>query len=231
MGKQTYFKRPQIANPHILGPILISQIRKFLRCANPQIENLQIFMISPQIVNPQISKTYCPTLSQNTPESRRFDPMAHATTQGNTVLTCVSPASGYVSLALVKYSNEGGPGPRYNMKEDPGSSTLIMLVVHAYHPYLMPLLSEAGDKETSSVGLPPAQSNLGKAPSRPLEVHTPPLAKMPVETRLGGNHTSASDSRSEAIDWARGGCGDHFGLFRAPVRGRATSLKCASKAL
>jgi hypothetical protein len=32
----------------------------------------------------------------------------------------VSPAYGYVSLALVKYSNEGGPGPRYNMKEVPG---------------------------------------------------------------------------------------------------------------
>ncbi len=29
----------------------------------------------------------------------------------------VSLAYGNVSLALVKYSNEGGPGPRYNMKE------------------------------------------------------------------------------------------------------------------
>ncbi len=35
----------------------------------------------------------------------------------------VSPAYGYVSLALVMHSNEGGPGPRYNMKEDPGSPT------------------------------------------------------------------------------------------------------------
>jgi hypothetical protein len=33
----------------------------------------------------------------------------------------VSPAYGHVSLALVKCSNEGGPGPRYNMKEVPGS--------------------------------------------------------------------------------------------------------------
>jgi hypothetical protein len=41
----------------------------------------------------------------------------------NNVMIPVSPAYGYVSLALVKYSNEGGPGPRYNMKEDPGSST------------------------------------------------------------------------------------------------------------
>jgi hypothetical protein len=130
--------------------------------------------------------------------------------------TSVSPAYGYVSLAFVKCSNEGGPGPRYNKKEVPGSSTLTMLVVHGYHLYLMPLFSEAGDKETSSVA-PPPQSNLGKAPSRPLQVHTPPLAKMKIEAGLGGNHTSASDSRSEAIDWARGGCGDHFGLFSASV--------------
>jgi hypothetical protein len=69
------------------------------------------------------------------------------------------------------------------MKEDPGSSTLIMLVVRAYHLYPMPLFSEAGDQETNSVGLsppPPHQNNLGKAPSRPIQVHTPPLAKMPV---------------------------------------------------
>jgi hypothetical protein len=137
----------------------------------------------------------------------------------------VSPANGNIILALVKYSNEGGPGPRYNMKEVPGSSILIMLVVHAYP---MPLFSEAGDQETSSVGLPPHQSNLGKAPSRSLQVHTPPLAKINIETRLGGNHTSASDSRSEAIDWARGGCGDHFGLFSASVRGQAAELEASA---
>ncbi len=85
---------------------------------------------------------------------------------------------------------------------------------------------------------PPHQSNWGKAPSRPLQVHTPPLAKMKIETRLGGNRTSASDSWSEAIDWARGGCGDHFGLFRASVWGQADyfpklfyySSKCFNKA-
>jgi hypothetical protein len=136
----------------------------------------------------------------------------------------VSPAYGNVSLALVKYSNEGGPGPRYNMKEVPGY-ILIMLVVHAYPE---PLFSEAGDQETSSEGLPPHQSNLGKAPSRPLQVHTPPLAKMPIETGLGGNHTSASDLRSEAIDWARGGCGDHFGLFGASLRGQAAELETSA---
>ena len=105
----------------------------------------------------------------------------------------VSPAYGYVLLALVKHSNEGGPGPRYNMKEDPGSSILSMLVVYGYH--LVP---------------------------------TPPPAKMKIETRLGGNHTSASDLRSEAIDWARGGCGDHFGLFRASLRGQAAELEASA---
>ncbi len=53
----------------------------------------------------------------------------------------VSPAYGYASLALVKCSNEGGPGPRYNMKEVPGSSTLTMLMMHGYH--LVPLISLA----------------------------------------------------------------------------------------
>ena len=140
----------------------------------------------------------------------------------------MSPAYGFVALALVKCSNEGGPGPRYNMKEDPGSPNLIMLVVHANHSYLMPLYSEAGDNRTRGMDLPTHQSNLGKAPSRPLQVHTPPLAKMSVETRLGGNHTSAADLRSEAIDWARGGCGDHIGLFRAPVRGQAAELETSA---
>ncbi len=139
----------------------------------------------------------------------------------------MSPAYIYDLLALVKHSNGGGPGPRYNMKEDPGSSTLIMLKVHGCHLYLMPRFSEAGDNRTRGMGLPPPphQSNLGGAPSHPLQVHTPPPAKVPVETRLGGNHASASDSRSEAIDWARGRFGDYFGLFSASVRGQAAVLE------
>jgi hypothetical protein len=83
------------------------------------------------------------------------------------ILISVSPAYGYVSLALVMHSNEGGPGPRYNMKEDPGSSTLIMLVVHAYHPYPTPLFSEAGDKDTSSAGFPPPSEQPGQGPLPP----------------------------------------------------------------
>jgi hypothetical protein len=86
---------------------------------------------------------------------------------------------------------------------------------------------EAGDENHLALSSG-YQSKPGKAPSRPLQVHTPPLAKMPIETRLGGNHTSASDSRWEAMDWARGGCGDHFWLFRAPVRGQVAELKTSS---
>jgi hypothetical protein len=39
----------QIANPQTLGLISLSQNRKFLRCASPQIAIPQIFMINPQI--------------------------------------------------------------------------------------------------------------------------------------------------------------------------------------
>jgi hypothetical protein len=136
----------------------------------------------------------------------------------------VSPAYGYVSLALVKYSNEGGQGPRYNMKEVPGS-ILIMLVVHAYPE---PLFSEAGDKETRGGGSPPSSEQPGQGPLLPPSSTYSTPCKGASETRLGGNHTSASDSRSEAIDWARGGCGDHFGFFSASVRGQAAELETSA---
>jgi hypothetical protein len=48
-----FYKSLQIANLQILGPILLSQICKFLRCA------------SPQIANPQISSKFCTSLSTN----------------------------------------------------------------------------------------------------------------------------------------------------------------------
>ena len=57
----------------------------------------------------------------------------------------VSPAYGFIALALVKCSNNGGPGPRHNMKEDPGSSIFSMLVVGGCYLYLLPLFSESGD--------------------------------------------------------------------------------------
>jgi hypothetical protein len=51
--------------------------------------------------------------------------------------TCTAyPTYGYIALALVKCSNDGGPGPRHNMKEDPGSSIFGMLVVYGCYLYL-----------------------------------------------------------------------------------------------
>ena len=91
-------------------------------------------------------------------------------------MTLVSPAYGYIESALVKCSNEGGLGPRYNMKEDPGSSTLIMLKVHGYHLYLMPGFPEAGDK--NHLALPSGyQSKPGKALSRPLKYTLHPMQR------------------------------------------------------
>ena len=47
----------------------------------------------------------------------------------NYLFIYVSPAYGYIESALVKCSNEGGLGPRYNREEDPWSSIFSMLMV------------------------------------------------------------------------------------------------------
>jgi hypothetical protein len=60
----------------------------------------------------------------------RNSPSFDAATGRRTNRGSVPPAYGDFSLALVMHSNEGGPGPRHNMKEDPGSSTLIMKREH-----------------------------------------------------------------------------------------------------
>ncbi len=75
---------------------------------------------------------------------------------------------------------------------------------------------------------PPPQANLDRASLLPLLVPTPPPAEMNPEASLGGNHTSASDSRSEAADWARGGCGDHFGLFSSSLGGQAAEIETSA---
>ena len=101
--------------------------------------------------------------------------------------TCVPPAYGDFRLALVMHSNEGGPGPRHNMKENPGSYTLIMLKEHGCHLYLMLWFQKQVIYRNRRMGLPPHQSNQDRAPSHPLQVHTPPPAKVPVEASLGEN--------------------------------------------
>ncbi len=53
VGTQIIFVSPQNANPQILGLIPQSQIRKFLKCASPQIANPQTatFAEGPKINN------------------------------------------------------------------------------------------------------------------------------------------------------------------------------------
>ena len=144
--------------------------------------------------------------------------------------SCVSPAYGFIALALDKCSNDGGPGPRHNMKEDPGSSIFSMLVVYGCYLYLLPFFSEPGDWKDQCGPLPPPSNQPGLSPPPPF----PPwgtystTCKDELEAGLGGNHTSASDSRSEAADWARGGCGDRFGLFSAPVRGQGAEFEASA---
>ena len=66
---------------------------------------------------------------------------------------CVSPAYGYIRSALVKCSNDGGPGPRHNMKEDPGTSTLIMKGEHGQEVPCDPgqVTSKGGHKIVNSL--------------------------------------------------------------------------------
>jgi hypothetical protein len=120
----------------------------------------------------------------------------------------VSPAYGYFELALVKCSNDGGPGPRHNMKGDPGSSIFSMLVVYYLH---LLTYSQNQVTERTSVGpLPPFKPTWGEPPPPPPWGTYSTTCKRWTRGRPRKNHTSASDSRSEAADWARGGCGWAF---------------------
>ena len=97
----------------------------------------------------------------------------------------VSPAYGYIGLALVKCSNDGGPGPRHNMKEDPGSSIFSMLVVYGYYLHLLPSSQNQVTGRTSGDPLPPLRPAWAKHPLLPLLVPTPPPAKDEGEASLG----------------------------------------------
>jgi len=143
------------------------------------------------------------------------------------MLCGVSPAYGFIALALVKCSNDGGPGPRHNMKEDPGSSIFSMLVVYGCYLYLLPFFSEPGDWKDQCGPLPPSFKPTWAKPPPPWGTYSTTCKDEP-EAGLGRNPTSAFDSRSEAADWARGGCGDHFGLFSAPVRGQGAELEASA---
>ena len=89
----------------------------------------------------------------------------------------MSPAYGFSALALVKCSNEGGPGPRHNMKEDPGTFTLNMRREHGCHLYLMPWFSEAGDNRNRRMGLPTTRAARAEPPPTPFWYLLHPLPK------------------------------------------------------
>jgi len=134
----------------------------------------------------------------------------------------VSPAYGYIKSALVKCSNGGGLGPRYNREEDPWSSIFNRQVV-----YYLNLLTSSRKQMTGRINgypFPPFQPSWAEPPSLPPGVCTPP----PGTSTPGGQplrkHTSASGTISEAMGWARGGWEDHLELFSCFLGGRTAEL-------
>ncbi len=102
----------------------------------------------------------------------------------------VPPTYGYIVLALVKCSNDGGPGPRHNMKEDPGSSIFSMLVVYGYYLHLLTSSQNQVTGRTSGDPLPPLRPAWAKHPLLPLLVPTPPPAKMKERPASEKSHFS-----------------------------------------
>ena len=98
----------------------------------------------------------------------------------------VSPAYGFSALALVKCSNEGGPGPRHNMKEDPGTSALIMKREHGQEVPCDPgqVMRILGSTSPPLPPPPPGQPGQNTLPP-PFRRHTPPLVPVPLEDSLG----------------------------------------------
>ncbi len=74
------------------------------------------------------------------------------------------------------------------------------------------------------MGLPPHQSSQDRAPSHPLQTTHSSPSQGASGGQPRGKHTSASGTRSEAMDWARGGCGDHCGPFSSSLGGQTAEL-------
>ena len=85
----------------------------------------------------------------------------------------MSPAYGFSALALVKCSNEEGPGPRHNMKEDPGTSTLIMKGEHGQEVPCDPgQVTTILGRTCPPLLPPPHQGKQDRTPSHPLSEGT-----------------------------------------------------------
>jgi hypothetical protein len=104
----------------------------------------------------------------------RNSPSFEAATGRRTNRGSVSPAYGFSALALVKCSNEEGPGPRHNMKEDPGTFTLVMKGEHGQEVPCDPGQVTAILGTTCPPLLPPPhQGTQDRTPSHPLSEGTP----------------------------------------------------------
>ncbi len=93
-------------------------------------------------------------------------------------IRAVSPAYGYIGSALVKCSNDGGPGPRYNRKEDPGSSIFSMLMVYGCYLHLLTSSEKQVTGRISGDPLPPFKPSWAEPPSLPPGVLLHPMQKM-----------------------------------------------------
>jgi hypothetical protein len=116
----------------------------------------------------------------------RNSPSFEAATGRRTNRGSVSPAYGFSALALVKCSNEECPGPRHNMKEDPGTSTLIMKGEHGQEVPCDPGQVTAILGTTCPPLLPPPPGHSGQNTlPPPFRRHTPPPVPVPLEDSLG----------------------------------------------
>ena len=94
-------------------------------------------------------------------------------------ISVVSPTYGYIESALVKCSNEGGLGPRYNREEDPWSSIFSMLMVYGCYLHLLTFSRKQVTGRINGDPFPPFQPRWAEPPSLPPGVCTPPPANRP----------------------------------------------------
>jgi hypothetical protein len=116
----------------------------------------------------------------------RNSPSFEAATGRRTNRGSVSPAYGFSALALVKCSNEEGPGPRHNTKEDPGTSSLVMKGEHEQDVPCDPGQVTTILGRTCPPLLPPPPGQAGQNTlTPPFRGHPPPPVPVPLEERLG----------------------------------------------
>jgi len=151
----------------------------------------------------------------------------------------VSPAYGYIESALVKCSNEGGPGPRHSMKGDHGSSIFNRQVVYYLNlltfsrnrwqmlvppaPPPHPPLGSLGRNQ-----LPPLHGQSGQEPTSPLHRATPFPRKLSSEIDLGENLVLASKSGSEVMVRAQDDRMKHFWPNGISLRGQTAELETSA---